>query len=148
VRFHLLACALSFDHSNYRVYISNMSEKIQIIAVDDEGDARILYKHFFKSEVQRGEVELSFLTSPQECLDLLQNLKGKIIVLSDINMPGMSGFELLKEIKSNYPEVKVMMVSAYDIQDYVEKASQLGALDYIHKPVDFDKLKQSIFDLF
>lgn len=122
--------------------------KIHLIAVDDEEDIELLYTHFFEEEIDSGEIELTFITSPLDCLSILKNLSGNIVVLSDINMPVISGFELLEKIKSINHSIKVLMVSAYDSSDYIDKSFALGAEDFLVKPINFLDLKKKIFELF
>ena len=118
-----------------------------LVAVDDEKDVKVLFEHFFHQEVSEGKLNLIFETSAFECLDRLALLEGKTIVLSDINMPEMNGIELLKEISKKYPEVKVLLVSAYDQNRYFDEMQKWGAEGYISKPVDFVSLKEKVFKL-
>jgi DNA-binding NarL/FixJ family response regulator len=118
-----------------------------LVAVDDEKDVKVLFEHFFNQEISDGKLNLIFETSAFECLDRLSTLKGKTIVLSDINMPEMNGIELLKEISKKYPEVKVLLVSAYDQNRYFDEMQKWGAEGYISKPVDFVSLKEKVFEL-
>ena len=121
---------------------------INLIAVDDEKDVRVLFEHFFHREIEQGEVNLIFESSGKECLDTLETISGKTIVLSDINMPEMSGVELLKHISEKFPKVKVLLVSAYDQTRYQEELIMYHAEGYISKPVDFIALKKKVFNLF
>ena len=122
--------------------------KIHVIAVDDEEDAELLYTHFFEDEVAQGIVNLTFINSPLKCLDILPSLEGNRVVLSDINMPDMSGFELLEKIKDFDESIKVLMVSAYDLKDYIDKCFDLGAEEFLVKPINFIELKNRILKLF
>lgn len=123
-------------------------KSILLIALDDEVDTRVLYDYFFRPETQNGKVDLHFTTSAGVCLELLEKSKHTCaVVLLDINMPGISGFDVLEDIKDRRPDTKVIMVSAYSISDYVEKSKALGASAYIEKPVDFQKLKDTIFNI-
>ncbi len=119
---------------------------IQIMSVDDEEDIQEIYKYHFWEEEKKDEVKLFFTTSGKDCLSFLKTDTGAdiILVLSDINMPGMNGLELLEKIRLDYPNVNVCMVSAYDTYDYVSQAKQKGAMNFFSKPVDFDKLKNFI----
>ncbi len=121
---------------------------INLIAVDDEKDVRVLFEHFFQHEIVNGDVNLIFESSGQGCLEKLTSLEGNIIVLSDINMPEMSGIELLKIISQDFPDAKVILVSAYDQSRYQEELQQYGAVGYISKPVDFIALKSKVFEIF
>lgn len=118
-----------------------------LIAVDDEKDVKILFEHFFQEEVTEGKVNLIFVTSAFDCLEKLKEIQGDIIVLSDINMPEMNGIELLKTVSKEYPEVKVLLVSAYDQNRYYDEMRLSGAKGYISKPVDFVALKEMVFNM-
>lgn len=121
---------------------------LNIIAVDDERDVKVLFEHFFYQEVDDGLLNIFFEASAKECLARLKNLpEGNTVVLSDINMPEMNGIELLKEISAAYSEVKVILVSAYDQNRYEDEMSKWGAAGYISKPVDFVSLKEKIFSI-
>ena len=121
---------------------------LNLIAVDDEKDVKVLFEHYFYQEVNDGDLNLFFETSALDCLERLKNITGgQTIVLSDINMPGMNGIELLKEISREYPEVKVILVSAYDQNRYFDEMQKWGAEGYISKPVDFVALKEKVFSL-
>jgi CheY-like chemotaxis protein len=123
---------------------------INIIAVDDEEDVAALYKVYFKKEVKKELVTLNCFTSGEDCLDYLDSDEGAKtqLVLCDINMPEMDGFEVLERIKEKFPDIHVYMVSAYDSDEYMGKADTLGASEYFTKPVDFAKLKEKIFSFF
>lgn len=118
-----------------------------LIAVDDEKDVKILFEHFFHDEIEEGKVNLIFASSAQDCLEQLPQLNGEIIVLSDINMPEMNGIELLKRINNEYPDVNVLLISAYDQNRYYDEMRANGAKGYISKPVDFVALKEMVFDM-
>jgi CheY-like chemotaxis protein len=90
---------------------------------------------------------MHFAASGAEALDRLAGEIQPIAVLSDINMPGMDGLELLAEIKQRFPDLPVMMVTAYGDDDRRRRARDLGALDFISKPVDFNQLKEQLRQL-
>ena len=119
----------------------------KLLIIDDERDVALLYEQRFRREIASGEFSLHFVFSAEEALAFMDSLSpfDLVLIMSDINMPGMNGIELLKETKKLFPLLKVVMVSAYD--NYKELASQLGADDYITKPVDFTALKASIRQL-
>lgn len=119
---------------------------MKVLVVDDEQDVELLFRQKFRKEIRRGEIELEFAFSGEEALDLL-NDGGRadlVLVLSDINMPGMNGLELLKRIKSTSPPIPVCMMTAYGNDDYRQRASDFGSDGYLTKPVDFDELKERI----
>ncbi len=119
---------------------------MKILFVDDEQDVEDLFRQKFRKEIRSGKLELAFAFSGQEALDLLKsdNPPKFVYVFSDINMPGMSGLELLEEIKSRFPSIQVSMISAYGDQENYDKAMNSGAKGFFTKPVDFDSLKKEI----
>ena len=123
---------------------------INILAVDDEDDVAALYKVFFKKEKKSELVSLHCVRSGQECIKYLNSPEGENIhiVLCDINMPEMDGFEVLSRIKQVSSEVKVFMISAYDNDEYLEQAVKLGSEKYFTKPVDFPLLKETIQEFY
>lgn len=122
---------------------------INVIAVDDEMDAKILFDHFFRKEVQEKLVSLEFVQSAEDCLSALANKDAKkTVVVTDINMPGTSGIQLTETINNDYPEAKVFLVSAYDAHSQVDLIKHLRIAEYITKPVDFGELKKKIISYF
>lgn len=120
---------------------------MKILVVDDEKDIQPLFQQRFRREIRNGELEFVFAYSGEEALACLQKyLHQAVLILSDINMPGMSGLELLKNIKEKHhqPPPVVMMITAYGDADNYNKAMELGADDFITKPVDFNSLKETI----
>jgi CheY-like chemotaxis protein len=117
-----------------------------ILIVDDEPDVVHLFRQRFRREARQGTYVMHFATSGEQALELLAGeIEPKLIViLSDINMPGMDGLQLLGEIKHRYPDLPVMMVTAYGDEERRRRASELGALEFITKPVDFDELKAQL----
>jgi two-component system chemotaxis response regulator CheY len=120
---------------------------MNILVVDDEKDIQPLFQQRFRKEIRNGEVKFEFAYSGEEALQFLSNYQHEaVLILSDINMPGMSGLELLQNIKQKHhvPPPIVMMITAYGDQDNYNKAMQLGADDFLTKPVDFRSLKEKI----
>ncbi len=122
---------------------------IKILIVDDERDVELLFTQRFRKEIKNNEFVFCFAFSGEEALAFMQTLQpfDVVLVLSDINMPGMSGLELLKQIKLLHPDLKVMMITAYGDKKNCDEAMQLGANDFITKPVDFELLKERIIKL-
>ncbi len=119
---------------------------LKVLVVDDEEDVALLFRQQFRREMRRGEVELLFALSGEEALDVLQR-HGKtdvVLVLSDINMPGMTGLELLCRIKAEPPPVPVCMMTAYGNEAYQQRARDCGCDGYLTKPIDFTALKARI----
>src|SRR5918993_5655942 len=120
-----------------------------ILVVDDEPDVADLFRQHFRREVRRGDYVMHFAASAEQALE---RLAGEIepeliVILSDINMPGMDGLTLLNEIKRRWPELPVMMVTAYGDDDRRRMAAEGGAAEFLAKPVDFDFLKQQLRQL-
>lgn len=120
---------------------------MKILVVDDERDIQTLFEQRFRREIRSGEFSFDFAFSGEEALKYLESRKQEaVLILSDINMPGMSGLELLKQIKEKYekPPPVVMMITAYGDNENYNQAMQLGADDFLTKPVDFADLKEKI----
>ena len=118
----------------------------KILVVDDEKDIQPLFLQMFRLEIKKKLVEFDFAFSGLEALNSLSKAHEKdyILILSDINMPGMSGLDLLKEIKSTYKSQKVMIITAFGDEDNYTKAVEYGANDFLVKPIDFKNLKSKI----
>ena len=118
---------------------------MKILVVDDERDIQTLFEQRFRKEIKDKSLYFAFAFSGEEALAYLNTQDHEtVLILSDINMPGMSGLELLKQIKQKYatPPPKVMMITAYGDDENFEKAKELGADDFLTKPVDFVYLKE------
>ena len=117
-----------------------------ILIVDDEPDVADLFRQRFRRESRQGTYVMHFATSGAEALGRLEEKiqPTLVAVRSDINMPGMDGLELLGEIKQRRPELPVMMVTAYGDDQRRRRARELGAFEFITKPVDFDRLKEQL----
>ncbi|MEM0963119.1 MAG: response regulator [Bacteroidota bacterium] len=122
---------------------------IRTLVVDDETDVQFLFTQKFRREVRRGQLEFHFATSGEEALDKLRTGEAAdvVVVLSDINMPGMSGLELLSQITTEFPDLEVYMVTAYDDGQLEATALKEGARGYLTKPIDFSTLKGEVFGL-
>jgi CheY-like chemotaxis protein len=122
---------------------------VSILAVDDETDVADLFRQHFRREVRQGRYVLHFACSGEDALgQLAKGIEPQLIViLSDINMPGMDGLTLLREIKARRPDLPVFMVTAYGDDERRRRASEYGAADFITKPVDFDFLKAQLHRL-
>ncbi|MFN8165139.1 MAG: response regulator [Bacteroidia bacterium] len=119
---------------------------MKILVVDDETDVELLFSQRFRKEIKSGEVTINFAFSGEDALKYLRTLDpfDVVLVLSDINMPGMTGLELLKIIKKEFSSLKVMMVTAYGDDNNYKDARDFGADDFVTKPVNFTILKEKI----
>jgi len=122
---------------------------VSILVVDDEPDVGELFRQRFRHEVRQGLYVLHFANSGEEALSMLgDGIRPQLIViLSDINMPGMDGLTLLGAIKRRWPEFTVMMVTAYGDDERRRVAEEYGAAQFLTKPVDFDLLKAQLQQL-
>ena len=120
---------------------------MKVLVVDDEMDVKTLFEQRFRKEIKNQEIELDFAFSGEEALTYMNEHEHEaVLILSDINMPGMSGLVLLKHIKQNYekPPPIVMMITAYGDAENYNEAMKLGADDFLTKPVDFGNLKEKL----
>jgi CheY-like chemotaxis protein len=120
---------------------------MKILVVDDEKDVQVLFEQRFRKDIREKRFEFVFAFSGEEALDYLnQNQQEAVLILSDINMPGMSGLELLGKIKQKYlkPPPVVMMITAYRDDENYNMAKKLGADDFLTKPLDFNLLKEKL----
>ena len=120
---------------------------MKVLIVDDEKDIQRLYEQRFRKERRSNQIELHFAFSVQDAIHFLEQKDADDLqmILSDINMPGMSGLELLNIVRENHPNLKIYMITAYDDVHNRQKAMILGATDYLTKPIDFKVLKELIF---
>lgn len=119
---------------------------MKILVVDDEKDVQVLFEQRFRKEIRNGEMEFAFAYSGEEALKYLKDMHEAVLILSDINMPGMSGLELLRHIKEKHhePPPLVMMITAYGDADNYNTAMKLGADDFLTKPLEFSLLKEKL----
>jgi two-component system chemotaxis response regulator CheY len=120
---------------------------MKILVVDDEKDVQVLFEQRFRKEIRDKEMEFVFAFSGEEALIYLnKNQHEAVLILSDINMPGMSGLELLRHIKEKHhqPPPVVMMITAYGDKENYDTAMSLGADDFLAKPLEFNLLKEKL----
>src|SRR5215216_1150789 len=122
---------------------------VSILVVDDEPDVAELFRQQFRRETRQGTYVMHFAGSGEQALHLLAGeiQPELIVILSDINMPGMDGLQLLGQIKQRRPDLPVMMVTAYGDDERKRRADELGAFEFITKPVDFERLKEQLRQL-
>jgi CheY-like chemotaxis protein len=120
---------------------------MKILVVDDEQDIKVLFEQRFRKEIKNNMVEFHFAFSGEEALQHLNRWEHEaVLILSDINMPGMSGLQLLENVKKKFrkPPPVVMMITAYGDEENYRIARELGADDFLTKPVDFSALKEKL----
>lgn len=120
---------------------------MKILVVDDETDVQTLFEQRFRREIRDRQMEFAFAFSGEQALSYLnEHAHEAVLILSDINMPGMSGLELLGHIKQKYhkPPPVVMMITAYGDEENYQAAMRLGADDFLTKPVEFNLLKEKL----
>ena len=122
---------------------------VSILVVDDEPDVADLFRQRFRREARDGTYVMHFANSGEAALSQPANgiEPTLIVILSDINMPGMDGLQLLGEIKQRFPDLPVMMITAYGDDERRRRADDLGASEFLTKPVDFDHLKAQLRQL-
>ncbi|MDF5723296.1 MAG: response regulator [Rhizonema sp. PD37] len=122
---------------------------MKVMVVDDEQDVQFLFRQQFRRELRQNQIQLDFTLSAQDALEYLQNKQTNclVLIIADINMPGMSGLELLKIIKEKFPELKIFIITAYDDEKKYKIAKEYGADEYLTKPIEFGNLKEKIFNL-
>jgi CheY-like chemotaxis protein len=120
--------------------------RVSILVVDDEADVAELFRQQFRHEVRQGIYVMHFAQSGEAALQMLRDgiRPELVVILSDINMPGMDGLTLLGDIKRQWPDLRVMMITAYGDDDRRRAAVERGAADFLAKPVDFQALKRQL----
>ena len=119
---------------------------IYILVVDDEPDIESLFRQQFRRDIRSGRFIMEFASSGPQALERAQAIEDPslILILSDINMPGMSGLEMLPKVKAVRPNVPVIMITAYGDEATRQQALERGAVGLLTKPVDFGLLRQEI----
>lgn len=119
---------------------------VLILVVDDEPDVADLFRQQFRRELRSGRFTMAFAQSAVEALERVSASDGTslILVFSDINMPGMSGLELLPLVRRARPDVPVIMITAYGDAETRENALAGGAAGLLTKPIDFGALRTEV----
>ena len=117
-----------------------------ILVVDDETDVENLFRQQFRRDIRTGRFIMEFATSAPEALERAKTIADPLLILipSDINMPGMTGLEMLPKVKTMRPNVPVIMITAYGDEATKKKAAELGAAGLLTKPIDFCSLRGEI----
>ena len=129
-------CILSVEH---------VEALLNILLVDDEGDTKFLFESFFKTEIRNGAYSFSFATNGKEAIDLYEKERFDLI-LTDLNMPMMSGVELIKRVKELNPLQLIVILTAYDNKEHREFSESYQGITFFPKPVDFEELRGILKD--
>jgi CheY-like chemotaxis protein len=119
---------------------------VYILVVDDEPDVEALFRQQFRREIRAGRFLMEFAASAPAALQRAVDIRepSLILILSDINMPGMSGLEMLPQVRERRPDVPVIMITAYGDAETRKKALEYGAEGLLTKPIDFTLLRHEI----
>jgi CheY-like chemotaxis protein len=119
---------------------------VLVLVVDDEPDIEALFRQQFRRDVRAGRFDLAFAASGETALTIVAEARGRdiILLLSDVNMPGMGGFDLLRRVKALRPDLPVIMITAYGDAETRRRALLQGADDLLPKPVDFASLRAEV----
>lgn len=119
---------------------------VYILVVDDEPDVESLFRQQFRRDLRTGRFLMEFAPSAPAALARASDVADPplILILSDINMPGMSGLEMLPKVRANRPEVPVIMITAYGDPETRRQAIERGAVGLLTKPIDFALLRHEI----
>jgi CheY-like chemotaxis protein len=119
---------------------------VYILVVDDEPDVKALFLQKFRRDIKSGRFTMEFAMSAQAALARAASIADPslILILSDINMPGMSGLEMLPKVRAERPDVPVIMITAYGDTETRRKAVEQGAVGLLSKPIDFALLRHEI----
>ena len=123
-----------------------LNVSILVLVVDDERDVEELFRQQFRRDLRAQRFTMDFATSAADALERIASTmeQSLILILSDINMPGMTGIEMLPKVKAMRPDVPVIMITAYGDADTKRKAIEGGAEGLLAKPIDFTLLREEI----
>jgi len=119
---------------------------VYILVVDDEPDVEDLFRQQFRRDIRSGRFAMEFALSAPAALERARLVDDPtlILILSDINMPGMSGLDMLPKVREELPEIPVIMITAYGDAETKRKAMDGGAMGLLTKPIDFGLLRKEI----
>lgn len=124
--------------------MSEMTEARKVLVVDDEPEVEPMFRQRMRREVRAGLYEFLFARSGRHALEVLEEHPDIRLVITDISMPEMNGWQLLGALGELWPEVPSMVVSAFGDSANVRRAEESGAQGFVAKPVDFDELRQKV----
>ncbi len=119
---------------------------MKFLIVDDEKDVELLFRQKFRKELKSGKITFEFAFSGNEALEYLRSKQPPEVmyIFSDINMPGMTGLDLLDQVRREFPSIQVSMISAYGDTENYDRAINSGAKGFFVKPIDFESLKNEL----
>jgi CheY-like chemotaxis protein len=119
---------------------------VLVLVVDDEPDLEVLFRQQFRRELRARRFVMDFAGSAVQALNRISDTGEQtlILILSDINMPGMSGLEMLPELRARRPDVPVIMITAYGDAETRKTVLERGAQALLTKPIDFGQVRQAI----
>ena len=119
---------------------------VSVLVVDDEPDLEVLFRQQFRRELRARRFVMDFAGSAAQALDRISDTSEQtlILILSDVNMPGMNGLEMLPELRARRPDVPVIMITAYGDAETRKTALERGAQALLTKPIDFGQVRQAI----
>jgi DNA-binding NtrC family response regulator len=126
-----------------------METRIHMALVDDEADVEIIYKTMLRKEISSGLLSLHFFLEGKTVLEFLRtdgHYCQILILVSDINMPNMTGITLIEHVNKEFPHIDLYLSSAYDYESTIEEAKNSNVKGYFEKPVDFDRVKRIIHE--
>lgn len=119
-----------------------------VLIVDDEEDAQALMRQMFRREIRKGTLDFEFATSGREALTLIEDIDDTgLLVLTDVNMPEMTGLELLAQVRERHESLPIIMVTAYGDAEIRRRAEDLGATAFVTKPIDFAELRALVAEM-
>jgi adenylate cyclase len=119
---------------------------LHVLMVDDEPDLDFLIQQRFRREISNGTYKFSFARNGMQALKTLEHSPDIELVITDLNMPEMNGIQLMIQLRSHFPHVKNMVISAYSDGDSTATARRAGAIDFITKPIDFLEFEKKLQD--
>lgn len=119
---------------------------VSVLVVDDEPDLEVLFRQQFRRELRAQRFVMDFAGSAAQALNRISDTGEQtlILILSDVNMPGMNGLEMLPELRARRPDVPVIMITAYGDAETRKTALERGAQALLTKPIDFGEVRQAI----
>ena len=124
--------------------MNEAAETRKVLVVDDEPDVEPMFRQQMRREVRAGRYEFLFALSGRHALEMLEEHPDVRLVITDLNMPEMNGWELLDALGEQWPEVPSMVVSAYGDEDNARRAEASGASGFVVKPVNFRELREKV----